>query len=161
MMQLSEVTAILSELQAAGCRVWVAGGWGVDALAGRQTRPHRDLDLIVDAAHEATAILTLERRSYRMETDWRPVRVEFAHAEAGWVDLHPVVFDQNRHGRQTDFQGGHFDYPPAAFGIGHLGAMSVACLSREQQVKFHHGYAPRPVDLHDLQLLQELPCPRV
>ena len=47
-MRLADVVEILSDLRAAGCRVWVAGGWGVDALVGRQTRPHRDLDLAVD-----------------------------------------------------------------------------------------------------------------
>ncbi|WP_369334184.1 nucleotidyltransferase domain-containing protein [Amycolatopsis camponoti] len=26
-------------------RVWLAGGWGIDALLGRRTREHRDLDL--------------------------------------------------------------------------------------------------------------------
>ena len=28
-----------------GITVWVDGGWGVDALLGRQTRPHSDLDI--------------------------------------------------------------------------------------------------------------------
>jgi hypothetical protein len=27
-----------------GITVWLDGGWGVDALLGRQTRPHSDLD---------------------------------------------------------------------------------------------------------------------
>jgi lincosamide nucleotidyltransferase A/C/D/E len=45
------VLEVLSALSA--CRVWAAGGWGVDALVGHQTRDHRDLDLALDAAHEA------------------------------------------------------------------------------------------------------------
>jgi lincosamide nucleotidyltransferase A/C/D/E len=38
------------ELLAAGAasRVWVDGGWTVDALVGRQTRLHDDLDLAID-----------------------------------------------------------------------------------------------------------------
>lgn len=28
-------------------RCWVMGGWGVDALLGRETRRHHDLDLLV------------------------------------------------------------------------------------------------------------------
>jgi len=27
--------------------IWIAGGWGVDALIGHQTRPHNDFDLFV------------------------------------------------------------------------------------------------------------------
>ena len=41
------VLAVLDLLAAAEVRAWVAGGWGVDALLGRQTRPHCDIDLVV------------------------------------------------------------------------------------------------------------------
>lgn len=155
-MQLSEVGSILAGLRAAGCRVWVGGGWGVDALVGQQTRPHRDLDLAVDAGDEGRAILVLERRGYHVETDWRPVRVELVHEGVGWVDLHPVVFDRSGHGRQADLDGGHFDYPAAAFVVGTLAGVDAPCLSREQQVIFHSGYEPRAQDLHDLHLLGSL-----
>lgn len=49
-MHLSEVIEVLADLREADCRAWVAGGWGVDALVGGQTRPHRDLDLAIDGA---------------------------------------------------------------------------------------------------------------
>jgi len=151
---LAEVLAVLQVLQAAGCRVWVAGGWGVDALVGRVTRAHRDLDLAVDAAGEDRAIRVLEHRGYTVETDWRPVRVELAAPDVGWVDLHPVAFDEAGYGRQADVDGGCFNYPPDAFSAGRLGGAEVPCLSREQQLRFHRGYPPRAVDLHDLRLLE-------
>jgi lincosamide nucleotidyltransferase A/C/D/E len=37
---------------------WVDGGWGVDALVGRETRPHKDLDLVVSDA-EASRVAAL------------------------------------------------------------------------------------------------------
>jgi hypothetical protein len=37
---------------------------------------HRDLDLALDVRNETVALRALERRGYRVETDWRPVRVE-------------------------------------------------------------------------------------
>jgi hypothetical protein len=87
---------------------------------------------------------------YRVETDWRPVRVELVRAGVGWVDVHPVVFDEDGHGRQAGFDGVHFDYPPSAFDTGSLGEIQVACLSRQQQPIFHTGYEPRSVDLLDV-----------
>jgi lincosamide nucleotidyltransferase A/C/D/E len=155
-MQLAEVRAVLSELISNRCRVWVAGGWGVDALVGRQTRAHRDLDLALNAHDEIAAIKTLQRRGYRVQTDWRPVRVELVAPGRGWVDLHPVIFDAVGHGRQTGTDGGHFDYPPEAFDQGVLDAQPVPCLSRERQMRFHTGYEPRAIDLHDLHLLAQL-----
>ena len=67
-MPSSEVLAVLEDLGSARCRVWVGGGWGVDALVGRQTRAHRDLDLAVDAEDEGRALAALARRGYRVET---------------------------------------------------------------------------------------------
>jgi lincosamide nucleotidyltransferase A/C/D/E len=159
-MDLGEVLEILADLAEAGCSVWVAGGWGVDALVGRQTRPHRDLDLALDARNQTAALGTLERRGYEVETDWRPVRVELVAQDRGWVDVHPVVFDATGHGRQAGIGGGHFDYPPEAFDQGSLDGVCLPCLSRDQQLLFHTGYGPRAVDLHDRALLERLTSQR-
>jgi lincosamide nucleotidyltransferase A/C/D/E len=158
-MNLGEVLAVLADLAEAGCAVWVAGGWGVDALVGQQTRLHRDLDLAVDARIETMALRILEPRGYRVETDWRPVRVELIAEGRGWVDVHPVVFDATGHGRQADVGGGQFDYPPEAFDQGALGGVCVPCLSHDQQLLFHTGYEPRAIDLFDLALLRRLTSP--
>src|SRR5215218_3443423 len=42
-MALTEVLTVLEALDTVGCQYWLEGGWGVDALVGQQTRPHRDL----------------------------------------------------------------------------------------------------------------------
>ena len=86
-MDLGEVPAVLADLTEGGCAVWVAGGWGVDALIGRQTRVHRDLDLALNACNETVALRVLECRGYGVETDWRPVRVELIAEGRGWVDV--------------------------------------------------------------------------
>lgn len=148
--------AVLADLRLAGCAFWVAGGWGVDALVGHPTRAHRDLDLAIDADHEAKVLAVLERLGYFLETDWRPVRVELVAPGRGWVDVHPVAFDATGHGRQASLDGETFDYPAAAFTYGTLDDLIVPCLSRAQQVRFHSGYPPQPVDRHDLALLESL-----
>ncbi|WP_226863290.1 nucleotidyltransferase domain-containing protein [Mycolicibacterium baixiangningiae] len=43
-----EVLALYRAAVAAGVRLWVDGGWCVDALVGEQTREHDDLDVAVD-----------------------------------------------------------------------------------------------------------------
>ena len=46
MMLAHDVLEIVAGLDAAGVRVWLDGGWGVDALIRHQTRDHEDLDLV-------------------------------------------------------------------------------------------------------------------
>ncbi|WP_435126655.1 nucleotidyltransferase domain-containing protein [Micromonospora tulbaghiae] len=92
-MNAHEVHTVLDTLASVGCPAWISGGWGVDALAGRQTRRHRDLDLAIPAEHEGAALRALGQLGYVIETDWRPVRVEVAAEGRGRVDLHPLAFD--------------------------------------------------------------------
>lgn len=43
----ADVVAAVDALDDLGVEWWMLGGWGVDALLGEQTRPHRDLDVAV------------------------------------------------------------------------------------------------------------------
>lgn len=155
-MLLVDLLAVTTALRGAEIPHWVAGGWGVDALVGRQTRPHRDLDLAVDADRLDEAVALLRPLGYRPETDWLPVRLELAGDGERWVDLHPVVFDDQGDGRQEGLAGTFFDYPAADLVLGWIDGHALPCLSAARQRVFHRGYPPRPVDLHDLALLAGL-----
>lgn len=155
-MDLDEVLAVLDALDASGCRAWLTGGWGVDALAGRQTREHRDVDLAIDAATEAEALDVLGRLGYGVALDWRPVRLELEASCARRVDLHPVVLDASGNGVQADHDGHFFTYPAECLVVGRLAGRPVRCLSIAKQRELHAGYEPRPVDRLDLAVLDEL-----
>ena len=155
-MPVDEVHRVLDTLTAAGCRTWIAGGWGVDALVGRQTRPHRDLDVLVEAACLDAALEALTEIGYEVETDWLPIRVEVAAPGQRWVDLHPVVFDHDGHGVQAGPDGTTFDYPAACLVTGSLDGRRVGCLSVDRQIEAHTGFEPREVDRADLALLRSL-----
>src|SRR5215210_3558647 len=60
-----DVAEILDALDGAGLRAWLAGGWGVDALVGRQTRPHTDLDLVVPSDDLETVFCLLHQHGFR------------------------------------------------------------------------------------------------
>jgi lincosamide nucleotidyltransferase A/C/D/E len=139
-------------------RVWIAGGWGVDALVGRQTRIHSDLDLAVDVTRMALDHLlqAFGRHGYVVEADWRSSRVALV-AGARQVDLHPLVFDAQGTGWQANVEGHEpFRYPEDAFAKGLIDGRLVDCLSVAQQLRFHHGYAQRERDNQDIALLDAL-----
>jgi lincosamide nucleotidyltransferase A/C/D/E len=156
LVDVTEVLKVLDELALVGARSWVAGGWGVDALAGSQTREHRDLDLAVDADDLDACMGALAALGYHVETDSLPLRVEVAAPGRRWVDVHPVAFDVEGHGLQGERDGVHFDYPPEAWTRGRIGERTVPCLSVTQQRRFHSGYEHRAQDEHDLLLLDTL-----
>lgn len=155
-MTADEVHTVLDTLASGGCPAWIGGGWGVDALVGHQTRPHRDLDLAITADHEAAALHALGKLGYVIETDWRPVRVEVVAARRGRVDLHPLTFDEAGDGHQASLDGGSFHYPKHCFTTGTIAGRRVNCLSVEQQLHFHSGYEPRDIDHADLAMLGQL-----
>jgi lincosamide nucleotidyltransferase A/C/D/E len=153
----AEVVLVLDALEAAaGGPVWLEGGWGVDALAGRQTRAHRDLDVAVDARREAAVLAALERMGYAVETDERPTRVELVAPGRGWVDVHALHLAPDGSGVQTGPSGERWVYPAECFTTGRIAGRTVGCISAEQQIAWRSGYELRDVDRHDLAVLRRL-----
>lgn len=50
---------IVDLLNEMGIRYWIEGGWGIDVLIGKQTRPHRDIDVDFDADQEELLVQKL------------------------------------------------------------------------------------------------------
>lgn len=48
-----------------GIDVWIDGGWAVDALLGEQTRPHGDLDVVIQHTDVALLRDALGARGYK------------------------------------------------------------------------------------------------
>lgn len=90
-----DVLEVLDALDAAGIPAWVGGGWGVDALVGKETRGHYDVDIAVPGCNERQAIEAMTALGFRIieEQDWRPVRVLLEDSRGRAVDVHPLVFD--------------------------------------------------------------------
>ncbi|HEX7303439.1 nucleotidyltransferase domain-containing protein [Lentzea sp.] len=154
-MTAEDVLEILRVL--AGDGVWVGGGWGVDALVGRQTRPHADLDLVHREEHEPRILAKLAELGFVETLSWRPVRFVLTGPGGREIDLHPLRFAEDGSAEQSSLTPGEpFRYPASCFVTGTVLGTSVPCLSRDQQLRFHQGYEPRERDLHDLALLGDL-----
>ncbi len=100
-MVAEDVVDILDRLAAAGVSVSVAGGWAIEALLGRVTRDHGDLDLAVDATDVDRAIEAMAVSGLRIEVDERPARLALGDGRRA-VDLHPVRWDARWHGSPVD-----------------------------------------------------------
>lgn len=157
-MPVSEVVRIVDLLEAQGLQVWLDGGWGVDALVGRQTRKHDDLDIAIVLAEADAVIASLAGVGYQVQADEMPTRLDLRDDQDHQVDLHPLTFDQAGNGLQQLQDGRYGTYTAAGLsGRGRVGRRAVRCLSRELQLRFHTGYERDDNDQHDIELLRQLP----
>lgn len=151
------VPAVLAALDEEGIRAWLIGGWGIDALLGRQTRRHLDLDLAFDAREgaEERAIAALSSRGFEVvkrETLSTPpglpfrlsARIVLDDGRRHLVDLHPV--------EATRDQAGGGDVEPTA--EGRVAGSRVRCLTGTLQLALHQGYQARDFDRADVEQLR-------
>jgi lincosamide nucleotidyltransferase A/C/D/E len=135
--------------------VWLDGGWGVDALLGEETRPHDDVDLVVERMALPQVLETLGALGFQVAEDHAPVRVVLRSPPGRQIDLHPVTFAEDGTGWQAGAlpDGSDCPYPAWGFGEGSILGRAVPCLTPELQREHHHGYEPRDKDRVDMMLL--------
>jgi len=63
-MTADNVCGFLAVMDAYGIRVWLDGGWAVDACLGSQTRPHGDVDIVSEKRDVTVALAALQGRGY-------------------------------------------------------------------------------------------------
>ncbi|MBG0825776.1 nucleotidyltransferase family protein [Planomonospora sp. ID91781] len=156
-MTADDVQEFLTLMDGLGIRTWLDGGWAVDACLGSQTRPHTDLDIVVQEHDAPAAAAVLRARGYRPvprddTTAWNFVLGD----EAGHlIDFHVIVLDADGHGVYGPPGNGE-RYPAQALaGTGRIGGREVACISPEWLVRFHTGYAVDAEDWADVSALCE------
>jgi lincosamide nucleotidyltransferase A/C/D/E len=158
-MRATDVLTVLDRLERERIGVWLDGGWGIDALVGRETRPHEDLDLVMSRDDLSRARAVLADLGFEHDPSVEPglpARLVLIASDGRRVDVHPVVFDDRGDGWQPLGDGAWGVYPAGGLrGTGEVAGRSVRCLTPELQLRHHLGYPPDDHDRHDLGLLAE------
>jgi len=148
-MTASDVLRLYEELEVRGIPIWIDGGWCVDALLGRQTRAHPDLDIAVERRFAQQLEQLLVSWGYQRRTDDRASAWNYSLEQQGRVvDVHVFEFDK---------QGKHIygvQYPFGSLsGEGVILQSKVRCVGPEWMFKFKTAYPPSEKDLQDVQAL--------
>jgi lincosamide nucleotidyltransferase A/C/D/E len=153
-MQGDAVVELYEALAGAGVDVWIDGGWAVDALVGRQTRPHSDLDIAVEARRVGALREFLAERDFVESRSPESSRWNSVLSDPGGrrIDVHVVEFDEELGVLGDPLDG--IAYPAGALtGRGRIGSLPVNCVRADILLLFKTGYPPRAVDRHDVAAL--------
>jgi len=133
-----------------GITVWIDGGWSVDALLGKQTREHADLDIAVHRKDNARLRQLLINDGYEEEKrDDSSVFMYVMKNDTGEsVDVH--VFEYGENGKIIY----GIPYPFGSLtGTGRIGGQEVNCINPKFMFQFKTGYEPEEKDLYDVRAL--------
>jgi lincosamide nucleotidyltransferase A/C/D/E len=171
-MLATDVIPLYRAFMAARAQVWLMGGWGVDALLGRQTRPHHDLDVLLDVSNLEQLRLCLIDLGFTLSYTWddevrwvrdeswssgleQPSAFVYGHADGRAVDVH--VVRRSRDGTVEMLWNAPYAFTAAGLrATGVVDGHEVCCLSREMQQQAHTGYELPAHHLQDLRLLDKL-----
>ena len=155
-MTADAVVDLLRLFEDEGVEVWLDGGWAVDAALGEQTRPHKDLDIILRIKDVPKIRQILDGRGFREQTGGTSSNFVLANGSGLEVDVHAILFDPLGNGVYRLQDGSDWIFPAAGFeGRGEVKGHRVRCLTPEIQVLCHaHGYTPDQKDVDDMERLQ-------
>src|SRR5439155_867910 len=130
--------------------------WGVDALLGEETRPHKDVDIIARLSNTEKLREILHRNGFVIRPGGTPSNFVLADSSGREIDVHAVTFDETGNGVYRMVNGQDWIYPAAGFGgQGTVSNVPVRCLSPDAQVLCHaHGYVPTEKDIEDMERLR-------
>lgn len=151
-MTVKEVLKIMNLFASHKVDLWIDGGWGVDALLGRQTREHADLDIAMHHKDVPLIRSVLSELAYRdvPRDDTRDCNFVMGDDQGHEIDFHTFTFDD-----QGNLTFGS-PYPCESLnGTGTIEGQSVRCITPEWMVKFHTGYSVDEDDYHDVKALCE------
>lgn len=151
-MTTRDVLAFVQLLDRHNIGVYIDGGWGVDALLGRQTRVHSDLDIAVEHKDVPQIRALLEAQGYRdvPRDDTRDCNFVLGDDAGHLIDVHSYTFDAEG----NLVFGVAYPYESLS-GTGSIDGFPVKCISPEWMVDFHTGYPLDENDYQDVRLLCE------
>ena len=151
---LADVLAVLDLADAVGARLWLDGGWGVDALLGEQTREHGDLDVAVEERYLGALLDSLGANGFGRVGEDGATAWNFLLTRGSVVlDLHVVVLDADGNGVLGPPERGAVYPAEALAGRGTVGGRAVRCVSAPWAVRFHDAYPGDDGDRRDVRAL--------
>jgi lincosamide nucleotidyltransferase A/C/D/E len=149
-MNAEDVLKVIQLFNQHKIEIIIDGGWAVDALLGKQTRSHEDLDLAVFHQDVPQIRAIFEARGYQeipRDDSWE-CNFVYGDDQGHLIDFHSCTFDD----KGNNIFGVKYPYESLQ-GSGTIADFPVRCVPPDWLVKFHSGYELNENDFHDVKLL--------
>lgn len=167
MVSAQDAISIYKRFSNKSIQIWLTGGWGIDALLGVQTRPHKDLDaiLLLDDIVRMCEILghvgynlkeLWSENSWTVDKEGNKTATAFVlHDKEGReFDAHAIRLDEQGNGIPAWVGSEDFIFSSEDLaGAGKIAGYQVKCISVESQVRCHAGYELPEKQVRDLEWL--------
>lgn len=154
-MAADDVLSLYTEMEQKGIRLWLDGGWAVDALLEKQTRPHGDIDIVIQKKDLITMVEYLKSKGYWQieRDDSTEYNFILGDKDAKFVDFHVIKLDDLGNGIYGAKENESMYPAEALTSIGVINGVRVQCISPSWAIKSHTGYQLRDKDIHDVLAL--------
>ena len=164
MLTAPQAVGLCEALEGAGVRYWVIGGWGVDALLGRESRGHKDLDILAVRddlprlrgmfEQERLTVCRVWEESRWVEDLGEPWPTAFVAEDpvGRTIDVH--LIDAPSDGPIVQHYNNPWSFDEPFEGTGTIAGTAVPCVSAATQIRMHVGYTLPEEQQRDLDLLR-------
>jgi hypothetical protein len=162
--QLALIDEFVRLANDAGVEYWLRGGWALDFLLGRVTRPHGDIDFFMWAKDAPAFARVLERRGF--EEVPGPPREQQRNFVKDAEEFHVGLLRREPSGEVVVAGGPHEGaaWPDRMLGdhVGRIGDVTCRIVSPESQLEIKErwaewtGRSARDYDAGDISLLRGL-----
>ena len=156
-MSADDLFGLLDLFGSVGVHVWIDGGWAVDAALGRETRPHADLDIVIEERQRDAAVTALRNRGYVAvdRDDTRPWNFVLGDRDGHEVDFHVIRLDEDGNGVYGPAENRDLWPASALDAWGTIAGRRVRSTSPRWLVASHTGYPLTDKDVADVMALCE------
>lgn len=130
-MNKKDVVGLYTNLENLGIKIWIDGGWSVDALLGEQTREHQDLDIAINQKDTVSLFNFLKKEGYKETRRDSEYNLVFKDNLSHEIDIHVFILNEKR-----DVVGGIMYPTESITGSGIINNNIVRCISPRYMVEF-------------------------
>jgi lincosamide nucleotidyltransferase A/C/D/E len=139
-MTSTEVINLYEKLEGLEIKIWIDGGWAVDALLGEQTRAHEDLDVAIERKNLPKLREYLEAQGYKEIERDADKKWDLVMGDEQGYEIEVHAFEFNSDGQVVEEKCWDGYSADSLAGTGVIDGQAVRCVSLDHLFKTKRNF---------------------